>query len=340
MNLIFYTLAGLLASLFLYLSLRPQKGWWYLLKNSAANRERIILEDILKHLYNTEQGKGILEIKNLVKQLPFPEKQILEVLTEMEDRELVYILEQKIRLSKKGKEYAMRIVRAHRLWEQYLAEKTGYDKREWHKLAEKEEHNLTDEYLEQLSKELRRPLFDPHGSPIPYDKDRIKKLRGKSLSSFEQGIIGRIVEIEDEPASIYQKILEENIHLGAQVRILENDSKNVRFFSEGREHNLPTMIANALTIIPLAEEDISEQLDRLSRLKIGEKATIKGISRECRGENRRRLLDLGFVKGTEITISSYSPLQDPIAYNLRNTLIALREEQSQYILIQKEKTNE
>ncbi len=340
MNLILYIFIGLMIALFVYLFFRPQKGWRYILQHNAINRERIILEDILKHLYHTKKGEGILDIKNLVKQIPFQEKRILEILIKMEDRKLVYILEQKIRLSKKGEEYAVRIVRAHRLWEQYLAEKTGYDKRKWHKLAEKEEHNLTEEHLEQLSKELNRPLFDPHGSPIPYDRDNILKLKGKSLSSFAQGTVGRIVEIEDEPAYIYQKILEENIHLGAQVKILETDTKNIRFFSEGKEYNLPTIIANALTMIPLAEEEIFEQLDRLSSLKMGEKAVIKGISRECRGENRRRLLDLGFVKGTEITISSYSPLKDPIAYNVRNTLIALREEQSQYILIQKEVGNE
>lgn len=340
MNLIFSIIFILSAICLIYLFFRPQKGWWQRLKENAASRERIILEDILKSLYYAKEEGTTRNMKGLIKQLPFPEPQIFEVLSEMKDKDLVHILENRVRLSEKGEEYASRIVRAHRLWEQYLAEKTGYDKRDWHKLAEKAEHNLTEEHLEELSKELKRPLFDPHGSPIPYNQKLIPEISGSVLTSYPQGTVGRIVHIQDEPESVYKQILVEDIHIGAQVEILKKTQHKIHFFSEGIQHNLPVIVANALTIIPLKKEEIAEQLDRLSRLEVGEKGTIQGISRECRGENRRRLLDLGFVKGTEITISSVSPLQDPTAYSIRNTLIALRKEQAQYVLIQKKGKDE
>ncbi len=339
MNFIF-AVTFVLILVLLYLFFRPQKGWWYNIKASFAERERIILEDILKNLYNAKEEGNVRNLKYLAKQLPFSESAIFEVVSKMRKRGLVHILGSQMRLSKEGEEYALRIVRAHRLWEHYLAEKTGYDRKDWHKLAEKEEHNLTDERLEELSKVLHRPLFDPHGSPIPYGKEYERETLGSALSTFPKGTIGRIVEIEDEPLSIYEKIVAENIHLGAQVEILDINSEEIRFFSEGKEHRLPILLANALTIVPLEEEEVFEQLDRLSRLHLGEKAIIRGISRECRGENRRRLLDLGFVKGTEIAISSISPMQDPTAYRLRNTMIALRSEQAQYILIQKQGNDE
>ncbi len=255
----------------------------------------------------------------------------------MKDKNLVNILENRVKLSEQGEEYALRIVRAHRLWEHYLAEKTGYNKREWHKLAERAEHRLTEAHIEQLTDELKHPLFDPHGSPIPYKQGNTHEIAGNVLSSFPQGTIGRIVHIQDEPESIYQQILVEDIHLGSQIEITDTDSQTITIISESKRHQLPILVANALTIVPLAEEEVFEQLDRLSRLKMGEKASIKGISRECRGEIRRRLLDLGFVKGTTISISSISPLEDPTAYNIRNTLIALRKEEAQLVLIQKEK---
>ncbi|HMQ44564.1 MAG TPA: FeoA family protein [Mariniflexile sp.] len=75
---------------------------------------------------------------------------------------------------------------------------------------------------------------------------------------------------------------------------------------------------------------------RLSSLKEDETAKIIGISRESRGESRRRLLDLGFVKGATIKIDLMNPLGEPNAYLIKGTSIALRHDQAAKILIKKE----
>lgn len=51
----------------------------------------------------------------------------------------------------------------------------------------------------------------------------------------------------------------------------------------------------------------------------------------CDGNIRRRLLDLGLVKGTRITPVLKSPSGDPTAFEIRKTLIALRKEDSSLI---------
>lgn len=53
----------------------------------------------------------------------------------------------------------------------------------------------------------------------------------------------------------------------------------------------------------------------------------------CEGAERRRLMDLGILPGTEITVEMRSPLNDPTAYLVRGALIALRREQAQDIYI-------
>ena len=60
---------------------------------------------------------------------------------------------------------------------------------------------------------------------------------------------------------------------------------------------------------------------------------IVGIIDElnCNGNIRRRLLDLGLVKGTTIIPVFKSPSGDPTAFEIRKTLIALRKEDSQLI---------
>lgn len=51
----------------------------------------------------------------------------------------------------------------------------------------------------------------------------------------------------------------------------------------------------------------------------------------CNGNIRRRLLDLGLVKGTKIIPVLKSPSGDPTAFEIRKTLIALRKEDSSLI---------
>ena len=87
----------------------------------------------------------------------------------------------------------------------------------------------------------------------------------------------------------------------------------------------------------MLEKDVpvEENRVRLSSLTEGETATIVGISKESRGENRRRLLDLGFVRGSQISIDLMSPLNNPTAYLVKGTSIALRKDQASKILIKK-----
>ena len=118
--------------------------------------------------------------------------------------------------------------------------------------------------------------------------------------------------------------------------MVENNTERVVFYAEGEEFKLAPIVAANITIT-LLEKDIivEENTVRLSSLKENEFAKISGISKECRGDNRRRLLDLGFVKGTEISIDLISPLQNPKAYLVKGTSIALRNNQASKILIQK-----
>ena len=71
----------------------------------------------------------------------------------------------------------------------------------------------------------------------------------------------------------------------------------------------------------------------LSSLEKGQSAVITGFAPECRQEVRQRLLDLGFVRGSSISVENVSPLADPVAYNIHNTQIALRKSDALCVLI-------
>lgn len=49
---------------------------------------------------------------------------------------------------------------------------------------------------------------------------------------------------------------------------------------------------------------------------------------------RRRLQDIGFVKGAEVCCLFVSPLGDPTAYRVKETTVALRKEEASKILLE------
>lgn len=51
------------------------------------------------------------------------------------------------------------------------------------------------------------------------------------------------------------------------------------------------------------------------------------------GKERRRMLDLGLTSGTDVTTEFFSPAGDPVAYLVRGTIIALRNQDAKKILI-------
>lgn len=329
--ILFVLLAGLLYFLF-----RPTKGWFWIIQNSVRTDQKTITEDILKQMYTWEnQGVDIFK-EDLIKSLKYSDGTLEDVLETMEKSMLITQTEDMLELTPSGRSYAIKIVRVHRLWEKYLAEKTGFEKSEWHHRAEKMEHRLSHEETNMLATQLGNPMYDPHGDPIPTHEGDVLDIEGESLADLEVDTVGKIVHIEDEPDVIYRQILAENIHIGSQIRVVENSKQRVLFYSEGEEFVLAPEVAKNITIQVFETEVVFEEdAVRLSSLKKGEEAEIIGISKEFRGDGRRRLLDLGFVKGTPIKIDLVSPLSNPKAYLVKGTTIALREDQAAKILIKK-----
>ncbi|MDV7186312.1 metal-dependent transcriptional regulator [Lutibacter sp. TH_r2] len=327
--------------LLLFILFYPNKGIYWIVKRSFKVDSKTQIEDILKKLYHAEDNGNYLNSNDIINSLSMSPKKVLETIAEMETKELIRFENGDIKLNDLGMDYALKVIRVHRLWEKYLSEKTGFDKKDWHEIAEKMEHKLDSTQAKELAINLGNPRFDPHGDPIPTEAGEIEPINGKPLPSFTEGTIGRIIHIEDEPEIIYQQILAEDLHIGSHVHIIEKNEKRIIFHSESEEFILAPIVANNITISELQKEEISEKNTfRLSSLKENEQAKIIGISRECRGEIRRRLLDLGFVINTKIEVDLTSPMRNPRAYLVRDTSIAIRNEQAKFILIEKIKNNE
>jgi len=293
-------------------------------------------EDVLKQLYHVQYSGKKATLNAMAGALKINDKKLVALIEYMSALELIKVSGEIISLTDEGKDYALKIIRIHRLWEKYLSEKTGIHKSEWHKRAEKMEHALSPEETEKLYQQLGNPRYDPHGDPIPTKTGEIASLSGTPLCNLEENSQAKIIHIEDEPAVIYKQIIDKKLHIGQHIKMLELDEHKVTFTSEGETYSLSNIVASNIGVkIPDTEEIFEDQRVRLSALEVGEKAKVVGISRECRGASRRRLLDFGFINGATIETSMNSPMKEPKAYMIKNTLIALRNDQADLILIEK-----
>ena len=69
----------------------------------------------------------------------------------------------------------------------------------------------------------------------------------------------------------------------------------------------------------------------LNMLKTGEIAKVLRL--ENKGDIRRRLFDLGIIEGSEITCVFKAPFGDPTAYMIKGTIIAIRKNDSEKIVV-------
>ncbi len=333
-NLNIITIAGIIL---VALLLWPQWGLLSRLRRSKQYAQRIQIEDALKHIHGCEMESQHATVESIAGVLQTSTNQVSELLAKMETAQLLRYEEGQLKLSPKGKRSALHILRAHRLWERYLADETGFEEAEWHDLAEKREHFLSAEEIDLLAEQLGHPTHDPHGDPIPDAMGDFVSHGGKPLPTFETGQRLRIVHIEDEPSTIYAQLVAEGIYPGMQVQITEQSHERIRFWAEADEHVLAPIVAHNISVVPEPEavtDGVALPCKTLACLDLGEHGKVLGISPACRGAERRRLLDLGVLRGATVQAEYRSPSGDPTAYRIRDALIALRNEQAKFIFIE------
>jgi len=330
---VFLTLAIFLGVLALASVWWPKSGLvarWRLQREEAAGVHR---EDALKHLCKAEAGGRRPTIESVAGALPLKPDEAGELLHDMEQRGLVSFASGELCLTPQGRTQGAQVIRAHRLWETHLAENTGVHETEWHAQAEHQEHKMSLAETDALSAQLGHPTHDPHGDPIPSSAGDLAGDVGQSLNTLKPDELARIIHIEDEPASLYAQLAALNLRTGMTVQMKEVNASSVRFTADGAVNELAPILAHQIEVLPVSKDDAELNAKTLAEFKPVERATVLELARGCRGQERRRLLDLGFVPGTVIEVEMISPTGEPTAYVVRGTVIALHREQARLVLV-------
>jgi DtxR family Mn-dependent transcriptional regulator len=96
-----------------------------------------------------------------------------------------------VRLTRRGHDEAVRVVRRHRILETFLVHEVGYDVGAVHTEAERLEHAASDELIDAMSRCLGFPERDPHGSPIPPRPRQQRRAAGGTIPKIMAGALRR-----------------------------------------------------------------------------------------------------------------------------------------------------
>ncbi|MDY7107124.1 MAG: FeoA domain-containing protein [Planctomycetota bacterium] len=302
-------------------------------RNMRRQRRRVLFEDALKHLHACERQGRVATTDSLAGVLRRAPRHVIELCRRMQARGWVKLTDDGLRLTPEGEQLALQVIRAHRLWERYLADEARLPLEKLHTVADRREHQRDAGALDAMDAALGHPLTDPHGDPIPSAEGTLPPRVSRRLTEWPVGRPATIVHLEDEPPAVFSQIIAEGLRPGQRIRIIDADETRLVLTDETDTFILAPVVAGNIFIVP-AEPAIEEEAIRpLTTLKKGQSAIVHGLDDSLQGYTRRRLLDLGLTPGAEINASYSAFLGDPMAFRVRGSLVALRRDQARHVLI-------
>jgi DtxR family Mn-dependent transcriptional regulator len=199
---------------------------------------------------------------------------------------------------------------------------------------ERAEHRLSPDEISALADHLSHPRTDPHGDTIPSPTGEFRARERTPLTDWPRDRFAVVVHVEDEPPQALRKALEAGLAPGTILRVIDRDTGAITYeTSAGRCTVSPAIAANIDVRAAAESEQFQKPLATLAELPLGNKAEIVALSERCTGLSRRRLLDLGFTAGTTVK-AVLANLEDAAhAYEIRGSVIALRKEQADQVLV-------
>lgn len=137
-------------------------------------------ENYIKAIFHLQKESQQVSTLQLAGKLQTKPASVTDMMKKLKNKKLLnYKPYYGFRLSAQGNRVALGIIRRHRLWEYFLAEKLAFRWDEVHEIAEQLEHVSSKKLINNLDKYLGHPKFDPHGDPIPDQNGNMNHEKGK-----------------------------------------------------------------------------------------------------------------------------------------------------------------
>ncbi len=203
-------------------------------------QNKIWMEDILKAVVKIPNNQ--VQKKSLRAKLEIPSIRYTYLINGMQNRHLIKVQDQQISLTDEGKDRATQLVRAHRLWETYLVSEHGLTEGQIHPDAERMEHILTAQNLDEVDAKLDYPDIDPHGKLIPKNSN----LPFDQLKNVKPPVHILIASHQHDPGAI-EYMWENEITPGEQLIINHIDEAQAEIEGDnGTKLDVPLQLLNRI----------------------------------------------------------------------------------------------
>lgn len=146
----------------------PKEGVVTRLFRRRAATKLVLIEDVIKLSFRfAEETDKTGLTDRIANELGISNSRVESAIRILINKGLMQKTNGSFLLTEEGRKYATRLIRTHRLWETYITREKVTDMEHVHPEAEKVEHVLTEDMVNELDEELGYPEKDPHGSDIP-----------------------------------------------------------------------------------------------------------------------------------------------------------------------------
>jgi DtxR family transcriptional regulator, Mn-dependent transcriptional regulator len=177
-------------------------------------------ENYIKAIFHLQQSAGTVTTNELARELNTKPASVTDMMKKLKVKKLLhYQPYQGFRLSQDGNKVALGIIRRHRLWEYFLAEKLKFSWDEVHEVAEHLEHVSSKKLIDKLDEFLGFPRVDPHGDPIPDQDGKIETSRQVCLMDLPLNKQATVSHVSDQSSEILELLKHKHIGIGTKLEV-------------------------------------------------------------------------------------------------------------------------
>ncbi len=174
-------------------------------------------ENYIKAIYHLQKG-GTVTTNALATELQTKPASVTDMMKKLSAKKLIhYKAYHGFTLTTEGRKIALLIIRRHRLWEFFLAEKLKFNWDEVHIVAEDLEHVSSKKLIDKLDEYLGFPRFDPHGDPIPDANGKIETSKQVCLSDLPLNKTAIVCYVSDQSTEMLELLGHKKIGIGTRL---------------------------------------------------------------------------------------------------------------------------
>jgi DtxR family transcriptional regulator, Mn-dependent transcriptional regulator len=177
-------------------------------------------ENYIKTIFHLQQHHDTVTTNALAKELKTSAASVTDMMKKLKIKKLLhYEAYRGFKLSTEGRKVALGIIRRHRLWEFFLAEKLKFNWEEVHAVAEELEHVGSKKLIDKLDEYLGHPKFDPHGDPIPDINGKIESNKQFCITALPLSTSAVVCRVQNQSVEMLDLLKHKKITIGTNLEI-------------------------------------------------------------------------------------------------------------------------